>query len=373
MNGSLYKRGSVYWMAIRVNGKLYRKSTGKTTKREARDFLDERKKEARHNELPDAKRINCKFAELASKYDTLVEIQKGYRSKKTFIRQLVEEFGNLDVNDLNTMIVEQWQTRLLKVCAPATVNRKLACLKHMLTKAVDWNIATENTLKQVRKVKFSKENNRKLRFLSFDECQRLIDCCLPHLKPIVITALNTGMRRGEILSLKWAQVDLRHGYISLNDTKSGEGREIPMNNTLMCLFEEMPHSIESVHVFTGKYGDPFKDVKHSFNTALRKAEILNATFHTLRHTFASHLVMKGVDLTTVKELLGHKSLNMTLRYSHLAPEHKTKAVKVLDEEFGKSSSSENICSQFVHNFTPEEPTTCHKSFDSKWRIGDSNP
>lgn len=361
MNGSLYKRGSVYWMAIRVNGELYRKSTGKTTKREAIDFLDELKREVKTDKLPDRKRINYKFAELAQKYNTLVEIQKGYRSKKTFIRQLVEVFGNLDINELNIMIVEHWQTKLLKVRKPATVNRKLACLKHMLTKAVDWNMATEETLKQVRKVKFMKENNRKLRFLNTDECQRLIDCCTTHLKSIVITALNTGMRRGEILSLKWEQIDLRHGYISLTDTKSGEGREIPINNTLKMLFEEMPHSIESVHVFTGKDGDPFTDVKHSFNTALRRAEIHYATFHTLRHTFASHLVMKGVDLTTVKELLGHKSLTMTLRYSHLAPEHKTKAVKVLDEEFGKRSSSEMICSQFVHNFAPEEPATCHKS------------
>lgn len=360
MNGSLYKRGSVYWMAIRVNGKLYRKSTGKTTKREATDFLDERKREAIENKLPDVKRTYHKFAELARKYDTLVEIQKGYRSKKTFIKQLVEEFGNLDIKELNTIIVEQWQSRLLKKSRPATVNRKLACLKQMLTKAVDWDWATEETLKQVRKVKFMKENNRKLRFLNTDECQRLIDCCPHHLKPIVITALNTGMRKGEILSLKWCQVDLRHGYISLIDTKCGEGREIPINNTLITLLEEIPHSIESMYVFTGKDGNPFTDVKHSFNTALRKAEIHNATFHTLRHTFASHLVMKGVDLTTVKELLGHKSLNMTLRYSHLASEHKTKAVKVLDEEFGKRSSSENICSQFVHNFTPEEPTTCHK-------------
>lgn len=156
-------------------------------------------------------------------------------------------------------------------------------------------------------------------------------------------------------------VDLRHGFISLTDTKSGEGRQISINDTLRMMFEELPHSIESVYVFTGKDGDPFTDVKHSFNTALRKAEIRNATFHTLRHSFSSHLVMKGVDLTTVKELLGHQSLNMTLRYSHLAPEHKTKAVKVLDETFEKRGTSENICSQFVHTFTPEQPATCHKS------------
>jgi len=361
MNGSLYKRGSVYWMAVRVEGKLYRESTGKTTKREAIDFLDERKKEIKENKLPNAKLPNYKFAELSKEYGTFVENQKGYRSKKTFIRQLVEVFGNMDLRDLDTKKVEKWQSKLLKTRKPATVNRKLACLKHMLTKAIDWNMASEETLKQVRKVKFMKEKNRKLRFLNTDECQRLIDCCSPHLKPIVITAIHTGMRRGEILGLKWEQIDLRHGFISLTDTKSGEGRQISINDTLRMMFEEMPHSIESVYVFAGRDGDPLTDVKHSFNTALRKAEICNATFHTLRHTFASQLVMAGVDLTTVKELLGHKSLNMTLRYSHLAPEHKSKAVKVLDEIMVKRSTSEKICSQFVHNLTPEEPATCHKS------------
>ena len=140
----------------------------------------------------------------------------------------------------------------------------------------------------------------------------MIGCCSPHLKPIVITALNTGMRRGEILSLKLEQIDLRHGYISLVDAKSGEGREVPINNTLKRLFEEMPHSIESVYVFTDEKGNPYKSVNRSFNTALRKAEIYDFRFHDLRHTFASQLVMKGVDLTTVKELLGHKSLSMTL-------------------------------------------------------------
>ena len=262
----------------------------------------------------------------------------------------VAEFGNLKVRDLNIMIVERYQTRHLSTRKPATTNRMLACLKHMLTKAVDWDMASEETLKQVRKVKFLKEDNKRLKFLDVNECQRLISCCSKHLKPIVITALNTGMRRGEILSLKWEQVDLRHGYISLVDTKSGEGREISINKTLQELFEQMPHSIESIYVFTDENGNPYKGVKRSYNTALRNAEIYGATFHTLRHTFASHLVMAGVDLPSVQELLGHKSLNMTLRYSHLAPEHKTRAVKKLDEVF-KNTEEKDFSSHFGSHFT----------------------
>jgi len=351
----LYKRGNskFYWMCYQDNsGEVQRKSTGKTTQKEAEYVLVCRRKEIEEGGLPNVNKGKCKFAELAKEYDTWAKQQRGYRTKKFIMRQLVEEFGNLNVMDLNTMIVERYQTKHLSTRKPATTNRMMACLKHMLTKAVDWNMANEETLKQVRKVKFLKENNKRLRFLDVDECKRLISCCPKHLKPIVITALNTGMRRGEILSLKWEQVDLKHGYISLRDTKSGEGRDIPINNTLERLFKEMPHSIESIYVFTGKDGDPYKGVKRSYNTALRNAEIYGATFHTLRHTFASQLVMASVDLASVQELLGHKSLNMTLRYAHLAPEHKTKAVKKLDEVL-RNTEEKDFSSHFGSHFTQD--------------------
>jgi len=354
----LYKRGNVFWMTYKVDGILYRYSTGKATQKEAEYVLACRRKEIEEGRLPEFNKGRCKFAQLAKEYDTTwAKQQKGYGSKKYIIRQLVEEFGNLNVKDLDTMIVERYQGKYLRTRKPATANRMLACLKHMMTKAVDWNMANEETLKRVRKVKFLKENNIRLRFLNADECKRLIGCCPKHLKPIVTTALNSGMRRGEILSLKWEQIDLRHGYISLTDTKSGEGREVPINDTLSAIFEEMPHSIESIYVFTDRDGKPYKEVKKSFSTALRKAEIYDFRFHDLRHTFASQLVMKGVDLTTVKELLGHKSIIMTMRYAHLAPEHKTKAVKVLDEVL-KSSTNEELSSQSGSQFTD------HSRFDS---------
>ena len=143
-------------------------------------------------------------------------------------------------------------------------------------------------------------------------------------------------RRGEILGLKWEQVDLRHSFILLDTSKNGERREIPINTTLEYLFKEMPHSVESVFVFAGKKGKPLTDIKKSFHVALKNAGILDFRFHDLRHTFASHLVMAGVDLTSVKELLGHKDIKMTLRYSHLAPGHKRKAVQVLDRIMDKN-------------------------------------
>ncbi len=183
-----------------------------------------------------------------------------------------------------------------------------------------------------------------MRYLALEECRALVEACDPHLEPIVVTALNTGMRRGEILPLKWDQVDLQHGFILLrsDETKSGERREVPINATLRATLQGITRRLDVPYVFfdpaTGK---PYGEVKRSFQSALRRAKIQDFHFHDLRHTFASHLVMAGVDLTTVKELLGHKNITTTLRYAHLAPAHKVKAMVIYDQVFnGKSPEKE---------------------------------
>ena len=332
MNGSLYKRGQTYYIDYRLNGKRHRESTNTTKRREAELILDNRKREIREAKSPEIKNsVNvCKLAELAQEYLKWTERQRVHKTKKIWVKQLVEVFGNLYVEDLNPRVIEQWQSVRLKYNKPSTVNRLTGCLKHMINKGVQWEMSSEDVLKRVRMVKPLEENNRRLRFLTIEECQTLIYCCADHLKPIVTVALHTGMRRGEILGLKWKQVDLNHGFILLDTTKNGERKEIPIDDTLQEMFSEMPHSIESIHVFTDRDGNPYKSIKHSFSTALRKAGINDFRFHDCRHTFASHLVMAGVDLVSVKDLLGHKSLTMTLRYAHLASGHKRKAVNTLD-------------------------------------------
>jgi len=172
-----------------------------------------------------------------------------------------------------------------------------------------------------------------LRFLSLEECQRLIEAAEPHLKPIIITALNTGMRKGEILTLTWRQIELKHGYIHLEKTKNGERRDIPMNDTLKTLFKSLLKNrrLDLDYVFVNPdTGKRFHNIKRNFATACRRAGITDFRFHDLRHTFASHLVMNGVDLKTVQELLGHKTIKMTLKYSHLSKAHKEKAVNTLN-------------------------------------------
>lgn len=152
-----------------------------------------------------------------------------------------------------------------------------------------------------------------------------------HLKPVVLFALNTGCRRGEILGLKWTQVDMTHGFINLQKTKNGESRQLPINDTLRNVLDNLPKKQDMPYVFFDENsGEKIGSVKRSFKTAVTRAGFSDFVFHSLRHTFASHLVMGGVDLTTVSRLLGHKSLSMTLRYAHLAPNHLDSAVKVLN-------------------------------------------
>jgi integrase len=188
----------------------------------------------------------------------------------------------------------------------------------------------------------AKGTNRRLRYLSFEESSYLLDACDKRMKPIVIFALNTGCRRGEILGLTWDRVDLTHGFIHLNDTKSGKRREIPINTDVREALKGVVKKTGSPYVFVnpaaatdenGKLhnGGRYSDVKKSFATACQKAGISDFHFHDLRHTFASQLVMNGVDITTVSKLLGHANLTMTLRYAHLAPNHLQNAVDVLSK------------------------------------------
>jgi integrase len=164
-----------------------------------------------------------------------------------------------------------------------------------------------------------------------DEIQFLLQYCTPHLKPIVITALSTGMHRGEILKLTWDDVDFDQGHITIWESKNGESRTAPMSELLaeaLCRQKEERRP-NNPYVFLSPSGKPFNCIQAAFTSACKKAGITDFRFHDLRHTFASHLVMNSVDLATVKELLGHKTRIMTLRYSHLSQGHKKKAVETV--------------------------------------------
>lgn len=160
-----------------------------------------------------------------------------------------------------------------------------------------------------------------------------------HLKPILIVAISTGMRKGEILQLKWSDIDFAEDYIVVRDSKNYESRVIPMNNNLKQeLIKLREDNGDGKYLFSYHDGKPIEYVYRSFGTALKRSGIKKCTFHSLRHTFATRAVMAGVDIVTVQELLGHKTIAMTKRYSHPTPEHKKKAVNLISVDTSLDTS-----------------------------------
>lgn len=214
---------------------------------------------------------------------------------------------------------------------PGTLNRELSCLRNMLRKAVDWELIESSPAWGVRK---QREEVIEYEFLTEEEAERLVESCPPHLQPIVVLALNTGMRRGEMLQLEWRDVNLAMGMITIRQPKNHETRHVPMNQRVRDALMKHPKRIVDgklcPYVFSTPKGEQIKSIRNGFDAALKRAGIdKHIRPHDMRHTFASHLVMKGVDLRTVAKLGGWKTLQMVMRYAHLAPEHLQAAVDVL--------------------------------------------
>jgi integrase len=188
----------------------------------------------------------------------------------------------------------------------------------MFRKAIEWGKAVDNPVTHQKPLR---AKNRRLRYLSQEELPRLLSAADESLRPILLVALHTGVRRGELFALLWPDVDFRLGMVRVLHSKNGERREIPMSETLRTTLQALPRHLASDYVFPGKTGQGVVDIRKRFHRALQEAGIAGFVFHDLRHTFASYLVMAGVDLMTVKEFLGHKDLKMTLRYAHLAPDY----------------------------------------------------
>jgi integrase len=211
----------------------------------------------------------------------------------------------------------------------------------MLNLAVEWGYLEKG---QVPKIKLFRENNLKERILTAEEEGRLLRSCSEHLRAILVTALNSGMRLGEILNLTWSQIDFDARTILVTKTKSGKDRTV-------CLNAPVFRELQRIHAENGLspyvFVNPrtkkrFGSVKTAFKAACRRAGIAGFRFHDARHSFASRLVAKGVDVATVRDLLGHSSLRVTERYIHSAQEQKRKAVELLEGPQERPENPEDL-------------------------------
>jgi integrase len=347
------KRGNSYQIDyLDPHGKRIRLSFSK--KKDAQAELGKRVSLIAEKRYLDVKK-DCKttLEELLKKYSENHKHQASFENLKEYcIENFKKHFGEkTKLSNIRYVDIEMYRNQLMqkltrqkRLRADASVNRELATLHHVFSKAVEWDMMERNPFEKGQSLML-KLSNQRTRYLTEDEIPRLLGECktTKHLHHIVVCALNTGMRRGEILNLKWNQV--RNGFIYLEKTKTKTRREIPVNDEFAQVLKEIrkEQGLTSEYVFTYARRIIGK-VDRAFHGALRRAGIENFTFHDLRHTFASHLIMRGASLKEVQELLGHKTVTMTLRYAHLAEENKRKAVGLLNGLTGYVSSdmSQNV-------------------------------
>lgn len=294
--------------------------------------------EGRHFKHTEAKRRTVQ--ELVDRYCLEVLPEKSRQTARKQSRQLEAWASFLGretpLADVTPARIAEYRDRLVREGRSGpTANRYLAALSHAFTVArKEWGWVAENPVMEVSK---KKENPGRLRYLSPEEIERLLAACEESsnrlLHTVVLLALTTGMRKGEILGLTWDRVDLKTGRVTLEETKNGERRIIPVPEASLKELQEVAvvRRIDSSFVFPGANPMHPIELRKPWEKALREAEIEDFRFHDLRHTAASYLAMDGVDMLTIADILGHKTLQMVKRYSHLADEHRANALNRLAE------------------------------------------
>ncbi|MDX2105772.1 MAG: tyrosine-type recombinase/integrase [Candidatus Melainabacteria bacterium] len=276
------------------------------------------------------------------------------------------EFHSLGLDEITPLAIEKWKQRKSQEgLKPSSIKRQLNNLQACLNRAVKWGALSQSPFDRVEKVKI--DSSPKVRYLTEQEETKLREQLdvrehriktgrasanewrsergyslyndlseqefADYLRPAVLLSLNTGLRRGELLGLKWSDIDFERKNLTVSGevAKDGETRHIALNEEalqVLKMWKQQP-GVKSQWVFHGKDGQPFQNLRKSWVEVLKRADIKDFRWHDLRHTFASKLVMAGVDLNRVRALLGHSDYKMTLRYAHLAPKDMQEAVNKL--------------------------------------------
>jgi integrase len=334
-------RSGVWWIRyFDGDGRERREKVG--PKALARKRYMQRKTEiAEGRYFPNARRRAVLVDELVGEYREAKRREgKAVMASEVGYRRLLERFGGRRADTIATGEVEEWRDDMRESLAPATVNLHLTILRAVLRLGMRNGRLEASAVPAIRGLK---ANNARVRYLTDDEESRLITALPKLLRPLITIALHTGMRRGELLNLTWDDIDFVSGTIFVRTSKSGEGRRLPMSptahRTLSALWQArrkrlsarvVRQSEAGRFVFAAPHGGFMLNLGRAWYPGLERAKLEGLHFHDLRHTFASRLVMNGVDLYRVQILMGHKTPAMTLRYAHLSPQHLRAAVATLD-------------------------------------------
>jgi integrase len=300
------KKGEVYGIDYYAGGKKHREIIGSLLT-ETREKLEEKRAMTRSGNCQSlASRKKITFEQLAEKYE---EMQKGEtyfeKSRKYYVAIIKESplFKGKRLYQITPLDIESYKkqrkgtpTRANKPRSDVAVNRELETLRHMFNKGAEWGMMEKNPFDRFREPILFKEDDNRIRYLAEDEIKRLFRVLEEtksngasnpfYLLNIVKAALLTGLRRGDILNLKWADVDLGKGVLIFNEQKKNKRRVKVLNSDMVELLKSIPPG-ESETIFNGPDGKPLKDIKRSFRTALKRAGIKDFHFHDLRHTSTS--------------------------------------------------------------------------------------
>ncbi|MBI3245885.1 MAG: tyrosine-type recombinase/integrase [Deltaproteobacteria bacterium] len=352
---SVFQKNGKWWIDYYDHqGKRRRKRVG-PDKRTATAVLRDIQARIAKGEFLGLVEERITFKELAERYLTThvaSSLSPTTRTRHEGIihTHLIPRFGDKRLAAIMPRDIEEYRAERAARVAPATVNNEFNRLRHMFGMAVRWSYVKANPCKGVKELK---EPPGRIRYLTAEEYEQLLRALDPdtlrenpynagrelspllniYLRPIVLVALHSGLRRSEILSLRRQNIDWQNRRMFVEHTKNGERRVIPMNDTLYETLRRLPARLDSEMLFPDvKLGM----VTAAFRRAVKRAQLPDFHFHDLRHCFASYLTMGGANLRAVQMLLGHKDVRMTIRYSHLSPEHLQGAVKVLDGVFSSA-------------------------------------
>lgn len=322
----------IWWICyFDSDGRKRREKAGR--KSDAIDLYRKRKMEAfQGKKLPEKLRTRkVSFAELAKDALEYSEAHKhSFADDKIRMAKLKEWLGQRPADAVAPQEIERWLSSKAEELKPATLNRYRALLSLVYRLGMQNGKVLSNPARLVRQ---RKEDNGRIRFLSPEEEQaprKVIQKDHLHHEAELDLALNTGQRKGEQYSLTWDCVDFDHRQLTVPRSKNGEVRHIPLNDAAVAALRAAEaYKNGSPYVFLNSDGDRLHSPRFWFDAAVEDAKLKDFTWHCLRHTFASRLVMAGVDLRTVQELMGHKTIQMTVRYAHLAPQHRLAAVQRL--------------------------------------------
>ena len=339
---SLYRRNgsSIWWVRFQHNGTRVQRSSGKSRKADALRFLAKAVEEERLRQEQGF--LKVRLGALCERYTELHLPVLKPRTRANYVTHLAvlkAHFGeDRYVDELRKAHVAGFISELKKAgLKTPTIRRYLATLSSLLSFAERSGWVLQNPILHLDK-RAIPEAQPRTRFLSRDEYRRLLAASSPHLRPLIEMAVETGMRLEELLSLKWEQVDLDRREVRLTVTKSSQPRVIPLSERAVAVLVAGTRGRRaSPYVFINSAtGERYRRIQRPFRTVCRRVGLQDLRFHDLRHTFASWAVQSGVDLYPLSRILGHSTLQMTARYTHLSTGHLHQVIKTM----AKSTATE---------------------------------